>query len=115
LLTQGYGKPELVDRRRWFQVVVRLLRCCHGVETIEVPTEWADVTWYDGNFPRIDTTQFDQAKRQLSNGRWRFGRDPVVVREEVEQGDTEQESREREDEEEAVEGEMDDGEERSME
>jgi hypothetical protein len=39
---------------------------------------WAEVQWYDGDFPKIDVTDASQEKRQLGNLRWRFGRDPIV-------------------------------------
>jgi hypothetical protein len=54
------------------------VRCCTNTETIEVPPEWAEVRWYDGNFPKIDLTDVSQEKTQLGDSRWRFGWDPVV-------------------------------------
>ncbi|KAF1914873.1 hypothetical protein BDU57DRAFT_453484 [Ampelomyces quisqualis] len=63
--------PAAVPTRLWFQVIVQLVRCCANVETVEVPAEWGDVRWYEGVFPLIDAS----TKRQLGNGRWRWGRD----------------------------------------
>ena len=68
-----------VPVRKWFQVIVRLVRSCPNIETIEVPLEWEGVRLYDGNFPSIDLTEAGQEKRQLGDGRWRFGKDPVVL------------------------------------
>jgi hypothetical protein len=79
LLEANRNNPLLVPHRRWFQVIVRLLRCCKNVQTIEVPQEWGDVSWYGNKFPLIDLTDSLQAKRQLRNGRWRWGKDPVWV------------------------------------
>jgi len=78
LLEQQHDVAADVPDRRWFQVIVRLLRCCENVETIEVPPEWENVTWYDGNFPLID----QGSKRQLGDARWRWGVDPFVLGEE---------------------------------
>jgi hypothetical protein len=78
LLEQQHDVVENVPDRRWFQVIMRLLRCCENVETIEVPPEWENVQWYDGNFPKID----QDSKRQLGNARWRWGVDPFALGEE---------------------------------
>jgi len=79
LLEAHHGNAFEVPHRKWFQVIVRLLRCCKNIETIEVPLEWGDVQWYDNNFPGIDLTDPAQAKRQLVTGRWRWGLDVIVV------------------------------------
>jgi hypothetical protein len=79
-LLEAHHSPALVPTRKWFQVIVHLVRCCENVETIEVPANWGDVRWYEGVFPAIDQA----SKRQLGNGRWRWGRDwrmPGVERE----------------------------------
>ncbi|KAF2831900.1 hypothetical protein CC86DRAFT_339937 [Ophiobolus disseminans] len=78
-LIEAYNIPALVPDKKWFQVIVRLLRYCRNVETIEVPSEWGNVQWYDNNFLAIDLTDPLQAKRQAAGGRWRWGKDPVVV------------------------------------
>jgi hypothetical protein len=79
LLENYNNDTSRVPTRKWFQVIVRLVRCCVNAETVEVPYEWGEVRWYDGNFPKIDSNDPLHWKRQLYNGRWRFGRNPVVV------------------------------------
>ncbi|KAH6075314.1 hypothetical protein HBI67_052100 [Parastagonospora nodorum] len=78
-LLEAYGSTTDVPMRKWFQVIVRLVRSCPNIGTIEVPPEWEEVRWYDNNFPNIDLTEAGQEKRQLGDGRWRFGKDPVVL------------------------------------
>lgn len=68
-----------VPYRKWFQVIVRLPRCCTKAETIEVPEEWGEVQWDDSDFPEIDLSDFMQQKRQLNSERWRWGKDPIVL------------------------------------
>lgn len=80
LLENYDNDTSRIPTRKWFQVIVRLVHCCTNVETIEVPPEWVEVQWYDNDFPKIDLPDPAQEKRQLGNSRWRFGKDPVVVR-----------------------------------
>lgn len=70
-LLETYQHPSAVPVRKWFQVLIHLVRCCENVETIEVPAEWGNVRWYGGAFPLID----QGSRRQLRNGRWQWGRD----------------------------------------
>lgn len=78
-LLESHASPAEVPARKWFQVIVRLVQSCPNIETIEVPPGWEGVRWYDDNFPSIDLTEAGQEKRQLGDGRWRFGKDPVVL------------------------------------
>lgn len=91
-LLEAYNNdPYQVPHRKWFQVIVRLLRCCKNITTIEVPAEWGDVRWYGDNFPEIDLSDTLQQRRGLWNGRWRWGAEPVVMKE----GKDEEEENER--------------------
>jgi hypothetical protein len=75
LLTQSRYNPDAVPVKRWWQVIVGLLRCCANLVRIEMPSERVDVTWYGNKFPQI---QMD-SKRQIGVGRWRWGEDPKEV------------------------------------
>jgi hypothetical protein len=91
-LLEAYMSPADVPTRKWFQVLVRLVKCCENLETIDVPWEWHDVSLYPGNFARIEESEDRCEKRQLGDGRWRFGRDPAAVPvEEVGEGGEEME------------------------
>jgi hypothetical protein len=72
LLEQNHNNPYAVPNKRWWQVIVVLLRCCVNIVTIEVPPEWADITWYGGAFPEVQS----DSKRRIGGGRWRWGEDP---------------------------------------
>jgi hypothetical protein len=58
-----------------------------------VPGEWQDVKLYAGSFEKIDGCEDGCEKRQLGDGRWRFGRDPaaMVVRGEEDEDEDEDE------------------------
>jgi hypothetical protein len=75
LLTQSRHNPDAVPVKRWWQVIVVLLRCCVNLVRIEVPSEWVDVTWHGNKFPQI---QMD-SKRQIGVGKWRWVEDPKEV------------------------------------
>jgi hypothetical protein len=91
-LLEAYTSPADVPTRKWFQVLVRLVKCCENLETIDVPWEWHVVSLYPGNFARIEESEDGCEKRQLGGGRWRFGRDPADVPvEEVGEGGEEME------------------------
>jgi hypothetical protein len=91
-LLEAYTSPADAPTRKWFQVLVRLVKCCENLETIDMPWEWHDVSLYPGNFARIEESEDGCEKRQLGDGRWRFGRDPAAFPvEEVEEGGEEME------------------------
>lgn len=63
--------PHAVPARKWWQIIVFLLRRCVNVETIEVPPEWVEALWYPPRFPKVDPS----SKRQLGDARGRWGKD----------------------------------------
>lgn len=71
VLEAHYQDPYAVPVRKWWQIIVFLLRRCVNVETIEVPSEWVDIRWYPPRFPMIDPL----SNRQLGDARWRWGKE----------------------------------------
>jgi hypothetical protein len=81
LLAQARHNPDAVPVKRWWQVIVVLLRCCVNLVRIEVPSEWVDITWYGNKFPQVP----HNSKRQVGGRRWRWGEDPEKVMEVLEE------------------------------
>lgn len=74
-LLENYDNAGEIPARKWFQVIVWLLRRCVNVKMIEVPPQWEFVRWYAPRFPAVDQAR----KRWLWDGRWLWGEDPVVA------------------------------------
>jgi hypothetical protein len=81
LLAQNQHNPYAVPVKRWWQVIVVLLRCCVNLVSIELPPEWFEITWYGNVFPEVPS----DTKRQLNGGRWRWGKDTDEYKEVLEE------------------------------
>ncbi|CAE7178195.1 hypothetical protein PTTW11_06306 [Pyrenophora teres f. teres] len=74
-------KLSAIPIKAWWQVIMVLLRCCKNLEMIEVPAQWGHIRWYRGAYGGAFRCINHSTKRQVENGRWRWGREPLELEE----------------------------------